>query len=203
MTAPSEPRAIEFYYDFSSPNAYFAARTLPGIAARTGARLVPRPFLLGGLFRAIGSIDLPGMSTPAKAAWSRRELDLWSHKYGIPFRFPSRFPLNTVTALRVSLVLEERGESWPWVERAFVAYWVEDVDLSDGAALSSLLEELGHDAGAVLARTQEPTIKEALKARTAEAVERGVFGAPTCYVDGGMFFGKDRLDFVEDALRAT
>src|SRR5262245_1157328 len=99
-------KVVRFYYDFSSPNAYFAAVLLPQIAARRGARIEYKPFLLGGVFKTLGVHMTPGMSSPSKAANSRRDLERWGRKHDIPFRFPSRFPMNTVKALRIALALE-------------------------------------------------------------------------------------------------
>ena len=194
-------RTVEFLYDFSSPNAYFAALMLPRIAERTGASVVYTPFLLGGLFKALGTPSTPGMSTPQKAKAARDDMYRWSKKYDIPFQFPSRFPLNTVRPLRVALAIDEaKGDHGKWCEVAMKAYWVEDKDISDEAVVKELLGANGFDAAALLQRTTEPELKEKLKAATQAAADRDVFGAPTFFVGDQLYFGKDRLDFVEDAL---
>ena len=196
-------KTVELFYDFSSPNSYFAALQLPAIVERHGATLKYRPFFLGGLFKALDVHMTPGMSSPAKAAHSRRDFERWSERYGIPFRFPSRFPMNTVRALRTALVLDGHGfEHRRYAETIFRAYWVDDLDIADPATLSALLGDLGLDAAATLAESEQPEAKDALRQRNEEAVARGIFGAPSMIVGDELYFGKDRLDFVELALEA-
>jgi 2-hydroxychromene-2-carboxylate isomerase len=192
---------VELYYDFSSPNAYFAAELLPAIADKHGASIEWRPILLGGLFKALGGPMTPGMTSPEKTAWSAADLQRWGARYGIPFRFASRFPLNTTRPLRIALVAAEHGLDHAAYARAvFRAYWGEDRDISDATVLGEILAGLGADAPALLARTEEQAVKDALRTATENARARGVFGVPTYFVGDELHFGKDRLDFVDAAL---
>ncbi|MCU0658370.1 MAG: 2-hydroxychromene-2-carboxylate isomerase [Polyangiaceae bacterium] len=191
---------LDIYWDFSSPFAYLGSTQAEALAARTGATLRWRPMLLGGLFRAIGQVDTPiSTFSPAKQRHVMKDLDRWAAHWGVPFQFPTRFPMNTVKALRVYLALpEERRQAFR--EGVFRAYWAEDRDISDDGELRSLI---GEGADLYLARTGEAAIKEQLKAATEQAVAAGVFGAPTWVVDEReLFWGQDRIPLVERALRA-
>lgn len=194
-------KTVELFYDFSSPNAYFAAMQLPAVARRHGAEIVWRPILLGGLFKLLSAPAMPGMTSPERSAWGLRDLERWSARHGVPFRFASRFPLSTVRPLRIALIAGELGlDPGEFARAVFHAYWVDDRDISDAAALSEILTGLGADPEPILRRIEEPAVKDALRIATEEARSRGVFGTPTFIVGGELHFGKDRLDFVEDAL---
>jgi len=193
-------KTVELFYDFSSPNAYFAAMQVPKIAQHQGAKVRFRPFLLGALFKSLGREQLPSMATPARAKHDFKDLQRWSKKHGIPFNFASRFPLNTVKPLRLVLAVEAAGlDPEPLTLALYQRYWVDDKDISDDSVLEAELAAWGLPSS-LLEETQSPEIKQALKENTAEAERRGCFGAPTCIVGEEVFFGKDRLDFVADAL---
>jgi 2-hydroxychromene-2-carboxylate isomerase len=191
---------LEFWYDFSSPFSYLASTQVEKVAARAGADLAWRPFLLGGLFKLVGTPNVPILEMPEP---KRRHMLLdqlrWADTYGVPFRFPSRFPINTVTALRMALLAGER--IGPFSHAVYRAAWAEDRDLSDPVTLVELAGSAGLDGAALLQRTQEPAVKEELKARTEEAARRGICGAPSFFVGDLLFWGQDRLAFVEKALR--
>jgi len=196
-----EPRALDFWFDLSSPFAYLASTQIEAVAAATGAALRWRPFLLGALFREIGTPDVPLLAQPEpKRRYFDREMFRWARWWGVPFRFPTRFPMRTVTALRLLLAA---GDQMPALaHRLFAALWVEDRDLADEATLAALCRDAGVDPGLV-ARTAEPAIKQALHDATSAAREAGVFGAPTCVVHDPsgplLFWGQDRLELVAAA----
>ncbi|MAQ15702.1 MAG: disulfide bond formation protein DsbA [Sandaracinus sp.] len=203
MTEPRSPR-VEFFFDTSSPYTYLASTQMAGLAERTGATVEWRPFLLGGLFQSIGN-QAPA-TLAARGRYMARDLQRWARRYGVPFNWPSRFPMNTIPAQRMLVALREaEGDAAcaSLAARLFTAYWVDDADLKDPAVLTAAATGAGFDGAALLERTQDPAVKEGLKAATAEAEQRGAFGAPTFYVGGEMFFGNDRLLLVEDALMET
>jgi 2-hydroxychromene-2-carboxylate isomerase len=161
---------LDFYWDFSSPFAYLGST----------------------------QADAPiATFSPAKQRYVGKDMERWAEHWGVPFKFPSRFPMNTVKALRVYLALpEERRRAYR--EATFRAYWADDRDISDDATLRELI---GPGADEFLAKTADPAIKEALKVATDEAVQAGVFGAPTWVVDGSdLYWGQDRIVLVERAL---
>lgn len=190
---------LELYWDFSSPFAYLGQTQAEALAARTGAELVWRPMLLGGLFKSIGQVDVPLLAwSDAKRRYYLADLYRWAEHWGVPFAFPSRFPMSTIKALRCWLALPEARRG-AFRERTFRAYWAEDRDISDDATLRELL---GDGADGVLEKTRDPAIKQELIACTERAARAGVFGAPTWVVDGeDLYWGQDRVVLVEERLR--
>lgn len=189
----------EFFYDFASPFAYLASTQIERVAA--GHELSWRPFLLGALFRSLGTPVVPIAAMPeAKMRNALREAYRWADHWGVPFKYPRRFPQVTVTALRLVLQLEPL-QAVGLSHALFEEIWVRDGDLEDPERLRSILAARGLDAAALLAGTQRKEIKDRLRANTDEALARGVFGTPTFIVEGALFWGQDRLEFVEKALR--
>ena len=195
------PKRLEFWFDFSCPYAYLASAVVEGLAARTGASLQLRPFLLGGVFRAVKTSQrLFNELGPAKARHNARDMARWAELLGVELRLPPGHPMRTVTALRTLLVTGPPYNDL--MHRYFRAYWVEGRDLSDREVIGEMLTELGYEADAVLEATERPEVKQQLFDCTEEAIGRGVFGAPAMVVDGFpvVFWGQDRLDQVERAL---
>ncbi len=192
---------LELYWDFSSPFAYLGSTQAEALAARTGAKLVWRPMLLGAVFKAIGTPDAPLLTwSEAKRSYYFKDLSRWAEHWAVPLRFPSRFPMMTVKALRAWLALPEERRK-PFLDATFRAYWAEGLDISDEATLRTII---GPGADDVLAKCGTPEIKDALFASTKRAIEAGVFGAPTWIVDEKeLFWGQDRIVLVERALRAA
>ena len=199
-------RTVEFFFDVGSPTTYLAHTQLPRIAADCGATLVYRPMLLGGVFKATGNAS--PVTVPAKGRWMGQDITRGAHRYGVPFAFNPHFPINTLTLMRgaAGLQLRQPAAFGAYVEAVFQAMWVQPRALGEPAELAALLAglpaDLGLTADAFAALVADPEVKARLAANTDEAVARGVFGAPTCFVGDAMFFGQDRLDFVRSALLA-
>lgn len=194
---------VELFFDVGSPYSYLAATQVAGLEERTGVEVRFRPFLLGGVFKESGN-EMPAR-VASKARWMLGDLSRWAARYGVPFRMSSHFPINTLTAQR-ALTAAERLFGEDAMERLamglFRAIWVEDRDVSSGDELAFAVNAAGLDAKALGAAIGDPAVKDDLRRATAEAVERGAFGAPTFFVGDAMFWGNDRLPLLEDHLRA-
>ena len=192
-------RTLEFYYDYGSPYSYLADTQVEAIAARTGANLVRKPMLLGGVFKTTGNAS--PMTVELKAKWAMADLPMWARHYGVPFRFNPFFPVNTLSLMRGAAAAEINGSFERYHPAVYKAMWADGRDLNDINEVAKVLSEAGLDADRIGRRIQDQDVKNRLKATTDEAVARGVFGAPTSFVGDLMFFGNDRLLFVEKALR--
>lgn len=191
---------LELFFDYSSPFGYLATTQVERVAEAHGAELEWKPFLLGALFKAIGTpmIPLHAMPEPKRR---HQELDIqrWAEHWGVPLRWPSRFPLRTVAPLRLTLLAPAPSRA-ALIHRLMRACWVDDADPEDTEVLRRCARDAGVDEGLV-DRRGEPHIKEMLRNLTDEAIQRGVPGVPTFFVDGNlMFWGQDRIAFVEAAL---
>jgi 2-hydroxychromene-2-carboxylate isomerase len=192
-------KTLEFFFDYASPYSYFACEQVEAVAQRTGAELRWRPFLLGAVFKATGNV--PPVSTANKAAWLLRDVQDWASYLGLPpFRMPESFPINSLKANRLGLVAAEHGRIAPFSHAAFRAAFAEGRDLADPQVLAELARAAEVDPAQALAKAETQEIKDALRRNTDEALARGAFGAPTFLVGDELFFGNDRLMFVERAL---
>jgi 2-hydroxychromene-2-carboxylate isomerase len=194
------PRSVEFFFDFGSPTSYLAYKQLPKLAAAQDATIVHRPMLLGGVFKATGNAS--PVTVPAKGRWMFGDIPRWARRYGVPFAFNPAFPINTLTLMRGAVGLQMRDSSrfTAYCDAMFDALWQHQRNLGDAVVQAQVLDEAGFDAAAFMALAGDPEVKARLVANTDEAVQRGVFGAPTCFVGDAMFFGQDRLEFVAEAL---
>ena len=193
-------KTLEFYFDVGSPASWLAYTQLPALCAQAGARLQYRPMLLGGVFQATGNHS--PVTVPAKGRYIFGDFARFAARYGVPLVVNPHFPINTLLPMRIAAGLQGRDDPRfaDFLETVFRAIWAEARDMNDAATVAATLQAAGFDPQALLALANDAGTKELLKAQTAEAVARGVFGAPTFFVDGAMFWGQDRLDFVREAL---
>jgi 2-hydroxychromene-2-carboxylate isomerase len=196
---------LELIFDFGSPNAYLTLKVLPELLDRTGAELIITPCLLGGIFKATGNRApmVQYADAPAKLAYENLEMRRFIEKHRLAkFRLNPHFPVNTLLIMRGAIVAADEGHLDDYVDAVNRAMWEDGLKMDDPEVAAAFLSANGFDGPALLARTQEPAIKAKLVANTEAAVARGVFGIPTFFVGTEMFFGKDRLAQVEDALIA-
>lgn len=192
-------RTLEFYFDYGSPYSYLADTQVEAIAGRTGATLVRKPMLLGGVFKATGNSS--PAEQPLKSRWSAFDMPMWARHYGVPFQRNPHFPVNTLALMRGAAAAQIDGTFDVYHPAMFRAMWVDGRNLNDIKEVAAVLTSAGLDAAHFGKRIQDQEVKDRLKTTTDEAVARGVFGAPTCFVGDMMFFGNDRLPFVEKALQ--
>ena len=196
-------KSLELIFDFGSPNAYLTLKVLPELLERAGAELVITPCLLGGIFKATGNKApmVQYAEAPAKLAYENLEMRRFIAKHGLArFRINPHFPVNTLAIMRGAIVAEDEGNLDDYVDAVNRAMWEDGLKMDDPEVVAAFLSANGFDGPALLARTQEPEIKAKLVANTEAAVARGVFGIPTFFVGDEMYFGKDRLGQVEEAL---
>jgi 2-hydroxychromene-2-carboxylate isomerase len=191
---------VEFFFDFGSPYSYLAWHQLPKIAAKRAATIVWRPMLLGGVFQATGNHS--PMEIPAKGRYSLIDLQRWAQHFGVPMTMNPHFPINTLTLMRGAVAMQGRSEAefQRYLAAIFAAMFERPRNLGQAEEVTAVLHENGFDPVQFQRLFSDPAVKEQLKRNTEEAVARGVFGAPTFFVGEQMFWGQDRLAFVEQAL---
>lgn len=192
-----------FYFDFASPNAYLSHRVIPDIEARTGVRFTYVPVLLGGLFKltnnrspmeAFGDIK-------NKLAYETLETQRFIKRHGLTaFRMNPHFPLNTLRLMRGAVAAQGLGLLEAYVEMGMTAMWEAGLKMDDPDVMAEAIADAGLDAAALMAAIEDPAVKQGLLDNTNAAVEAGAFGIPSFVVDGELWFGKDRLRDVEEAM---
>ena len=193
-------KTVEFYFDFGSPTAYLAHKRLLQLREQYAFELVHKPVLLGGIFKATGNAS--PVAIPAKGKYMmQHDLPRFCALYGVTLNFNPHFPINTLNLMRGVIGAQREGFFEDYVEAVFDAVWVEGKNMGDPEVVEASLNASGIDAQQLITLTQEPDIKATLIANTEAAVERGLFGVPTIFIGEQMFFGQDRMQFVEQALQ--
>jgi 2-hydroxychromene-2-carboxylate isomerase len=206
LVMPSGKVRAEHLFDFGSPNCYFAHRAIPAIERRTGAKFVYAPVLLGGIFKATNNqAPLIAFKDIAnKLAYDRLEIKRFIERHRLDrFRINPFFPVNTLQLMRGVTALQDDPAFMRYVEALFASMWEDQRKMDDPETIVAALSERGLDGRAFLARAQEADVKAKLMTNTARSVERGAFGAPTFFVGDDIYFGKDKLREVEDAIVAA
>lgn len=194
---------VEFLFDFGSPNAYLAHKAIPQIEARTGAKFAYIPVLLGGIFKLTGNkppmVAFGGIKN--KMEYEQLEMRRFIARHGLSaFKFNPHFPVNTVAIMRGAIAAEMEGLLPAYIDAVFHHMWEEPKKMDDPAVIAAALAESGLDAEKLLAMAEMQEVKDRLRTNTENSVERGAFGSPTFFVGGEIYFGKDRLPEVEEAI---
>lgn len=190
---------VEFYFDFASPNCYLAYKALPDFFSRDVVDI--KPCLLGGVFKATGNqapmVAFSGVQ--GKLVYEMLEMQRFIDRHKLDrFKMNPNFPINTLTLMRGLVAIEDRQTDY--IETVLAAMWEDEKNLNDPVLVSEVWTAGGFDAAALLEKTQDPAVKSALAEKTGAAVARGIFGLPAFYVGDDMFFGKDRLGQVAEAI---
>ena len=194
---------VEFHFDFGSPNAYLAHVVVPEVERRTGVKFEYVPILLGGVFKLTNNRSpaekLAGIKN--RLEYEQIEMRRFSRRHGITqFTWNPFFPVNTLLTMRGAVAAQMDGVFDRYVDAVFKAMWAEPKKMDDPEVAAAALQQAGLDGGRLMARTQEPEVKERLLKNTEASVARGTFGSPTFFVGEEIFFGKDRLRDVEDEI---
>ena len=194
----------EFLFDFGSPNAYLAHRVIPEIERRTGVRFTYTPILLGGLFKLTGNQApmLAFAGIPNKLAYEMLELRRFVERHKVSFQMNPHFPVNTLLLMRGAAAAELDDVLPAYAEAGFRHMWEAPKKMDDPAVWVEAMASSGLDAERLLARTKDEDVKAKLLANTEAAAKRGAFGSPTFFVGDEIYFGKNTLRDVEDALTA-
>ena len=193
-------KTLEFYFDFASPTAYLAHSRLQQLAGQYDLTVQYVPILLGGVFKATNNTS--PVAVPAKGNYMMaHDLPRFARRYNVEMNGNPYFPINTLNLMRAAIAAQRLDCFDAYVDAMYKAVWVEGKNMGDLEVVTQTLTENGLDAPALMALSQDPEIKALLISNTEEAVARGAFGTPTMFMDGEMYFGQDRLDFVEEALQ--
>lgn len=193
-------KTVEFYFDVGSPTAYLAHKRLQQLQTQYGCEILYRPILLGGLFKATGN-NSP-IAVPAKGRYMMaQDLPRYAALYHVPLNNNSHFPINTLNLMRGAVAAINSDYFAGYIDAVFNAIWVDGENMGDIDVVTEVLSSAQLNVNVILASTQDPDVKAALIQNTEVAVQRGLFGAPTMFVEGEMFFGQDRLQFVELAIQ--
>lgn len=194
---------VEFFFDIISPYSYLAYYELHKIAEQQQAEIIWRPVLLGAVFKATGNSS--PLEVPAKARHAMVDLKRWAAHYQIPFRMNKAFPFNSLMLMRgaVGLQMHQPALFLNYLDVMFKAMFGEPRNLSDLQEVEAVLKDAGIDPALVLSLAEREDVKSKLKADTQDAIARGVFGLPTFFVGQNMYWGQDRLLFVEQALKTS
>lgn len=198
-------QALEFMYDFGSPNAYLVHKVLPELAQKHGATLTYVPILLGGVFKATDN-QSPIQAfarVKGKLAYHAREIERFITRNGIKYHMNPHFPVNTIGIMRGAVYAQGKPWETTYIDAIYNAMWVHGQKMDDADVIADVLDTAGLPRSEIMSATQDPDVKQGLIDTTSAAVARGVFGSPTMFLGDEMFFGKDSLPELEHYLNGA
>ncbi len=195
--------SVEFHFDFGSPNAYLSHLVIPAIEARTGIKFTYVPILLGGVFKATNNVSpavsLQGIKNKPEYAQIETQRFLQAHGITAYERNP-HFPVNTLHIMRGAVYAQQQDYFARYIDEVYRHMWAEPKKMDEPEVIEAALQASGLPAADILAGSQDPEVKQALISSTEASVQKGTFGSPTFYVDEEIYFGKDKLRDVEEAI---
>ena len=201
---------IDFYFDVSSPWTYLAFRNIQPLALELNTSINWRPVLVGGIFNTVNQRMYASRedSDSPRNRYAIKDLQDCARQTGLSIVFPPKvFPVNSVKSMRGCIWLAQNADTHelllPFMEAVFAAYFTRQDDISQDNVLASICQSVGIDAAKFLEGIKQPDIKQALKANTDEAIERGAFGVPSFFVGDDMYFGNDRLPLLRVSVLAA
>ncbi len=193
---------VEFLFDYNSPYSYFASLLVEDVCARHGADLRWEPIVLGGIFKEDGTT--PAHAIEKRSKYLQQDLLNLSEMHGLPYKPRTTFLFNPILSMRTTLQTEQGEKRARAVHSLYRGAFAEDLDLGDPEVVTRLLNEAGLDGPALVEGSQQQWVKDALKKNTDDAIARGVFGAPTFFLeDGKMLWGHDRLKLLDYFMGKT
>ena len=191
---------LHFYFDFGSPTAFLANARLRQLQQKYEVKINYNPVLLGGIFKATGNSS-PVMVAAKGEYMLKHDLPRYARKYGVSLKFNPHFPINTLQLMRAATALQSSENFNHFVDIIFNSIWVEGLNMGDEEVVKSTLSKNNFKTSEILANISSDSVKQMLITNTQLAVDRGLFGVPTIFINNEMFFGQDRLDFVEEILQ--
>jgi 2-hydroxychromene-2-carboxylate isomerase len=197
-------RQFEFYFDYSSPYSYLANTKIQNLCKDTNSKVIYKPVLLGGIFKETGNISPIQNPVESKVQYGMKDLMQWAEYYQCELNFNPHFPVNSLKLMRIATLLKNDTENIQEFEKfhetCFKAMWQEGKNLAEPEEIKNLLSDLRLDADKLIEKSQSEDNKEKLKNETKSAIEKGIFGLPSFFVEDTLFFGNDRLPLLKHCL---
>ena len=192
-------KSIEFYFDFSSPYAYLGFKEIKKYEKKYPFQIRYMPIFLGGLHNSAGIT--PAAFNKVKSKYMIQDTKLVANKKNIKFNFNSYFPIKTVNFMRGAIIAKDNNYEKIYVEKIFDSIWRDGLNMNDNIIINKVLKNLDLNPNIFFGKVSDTKIKDKLKKLTNDALKKGIFGAPTYYVNRKIFFGQDRLSYAIDEIK--